>query len=56
MKTVLGSTEPNLSVIKFCDREGKKIGEINVRMDNMVGKIKDIMIKMITRTKMTIQK
>ena len=56
MDTVLGITEPIFSVIKFCDREGPKIGEINERMDNMVGKIKDIMIKMITRTKMTIQK
>ena len=43
--TVLGITEPIFSVIKFCDREGPKIGEINERMDNMVGKIKDIMDK-----------
>ena len=45
MDTVLGITEPIFSVIKFCDREGPKIGEINERMDNMVGKIKDIMDK-----------
>ena len=56
METVLAITEPIFSVLEFCDGEGPKIGEIYETMNNMVGKIKDIMIKMITRTKMTIQK
>ena len=30
-------------MVKFCDGEGPKMGEIYERMDNMVGEIKDAM-------------
>ncbi|KAL7606588.1 hypothetical protein Lser_V15G19453 [Lactuca serriola] len=36
-------TKPIFLLIKFCDGEGPKMGEIYERMDNMMGKIKDIM-------------
>ena len=45
METVLAITEPIFSVLEFCDGEGPKIGEIYETMNNMVGKIKDIMDK-----------
>ena len=45
VEIVLGITETIFSVIRFCDREGPKIGGIYERIDNMVGKIKDIMDK-----------
>lgn len=31
-------------LIKFCDGEGEKMGEIYERLDNMLGEIKDVMI------------
>ena len=34
-------------MIKFCDGEGAKIGEVYERMDSTVGEIKDVM-KMCT--------
>lgn len=40
---ILAITEPIYSVLRFSDGEGPKMGEIYERMDNMVGKIKDIM-------------
>nr|KAJ0214584.1 hypothetical protein LSAT_V11C400227280 [Lactuca sativa] len=40
---VLAITKPIFLLIKFCDGEGPKMGEIYEKMDNMLGEIKDIM-------------
>ncbi|KAI3816967.1 hypothetical protein L1987_10752 [Smallanthus sonchifolius] len=40
---ILAITYPIFLLIKFCDGEGPKMGEIYERMDNMVGEIKDAM-------------
>ncbi|KAJ9564787.1 hypothetical protein OSB04_000753 [Centaurea solstitialis] len=41
--SVLEITKPIFLLIKFCDGEGSKMGEIYERMDNMMGEIKDVM-------------
>ncbi|KAI3698708.1 hypothetical protein L2E82_42453 [Cichorium intybus] len=43
VQSVLAITKPIFLLIKFCDGEGPKIGEIYEKMDNMLGEIKDIM-------------
>ncbi|KAI3524020.1 hypothetical protein L1887_02614 [Cichorium endivia] len=40
---ILTITKPIFLLIKFCDGEGPKMGEIYERMDNMLGEIKDAM-------------
>nr|KAJ0190192.1 hypothetical protein LSAT_V11C800398800 [Lactuca sativa] len=37
----LAITKPIFYMIKFCDGEGPKVGEIYERMDNMMGQIKE---------------
>ncbi|KAI3790548.1 hypothetical protein L2E82_03661 [Cichorium intybus] len=43
VQSVLAITKLIFLLIKFCDGEGPKIGEIYEKMDNMLGEIKDIM-------------
>ncbi|KAL4556082.1 hypothetical protein LXL04_038722 [Taraxacum kok-saghyz] len=43
VESVLAITKPIFLLIKFCDGEGPKMGEIYEKMDNMLGEIKDIM-------------
>ncbi|GJR24789.1 hypothetical protein Tco_0973316 [Tanacetum coccineum] len=40
---ILAVTKPIFSLIKFCDGDGPRMGEIYERMNNMVGEIKDVM-------------
>ena len=40
---MLAITKPIFLLIKFCDDDGSKMGEIYERMDNMLGEIKDVM-------------
>ncbi|GJX36114.1 putative ribonuclease H-like domain-containing protein [Tanacetum coccineum] len=40
---ILAVTKPIFLLIKFCDGDGPRMGEIYERMDNMVGEIKDVM-------------
>ncbi|PWA81484.1 hypothetical protein CTI12_AA186260 [Artemisia annua] len=43
VESILAITKPIFLLIKFCDGEGTKMGEIYEKMDNMLGEIKDIM-------------
>ncbi|XP_077250104.1 uncharacterized protein LOC143889688 [Tasmannia lanceolata] len=43
--SILAITKPIYFLIKFCDGDGPKMGEIYERMDNMLGEIKDFMKK-----------
>ena len=43
VESVLAITKPIFLLIKFCDGEGPKMGEIYEKMDNMLGEIKDVM-------------
>ncbi|XP_022003418.2 uncharacterized protein LOC110900866 [Helianthus annuus] len=43
VENILAITKPIFLLIKFCDGEGLKMGEIYEKMDNMVGEIKDVM-------------
>ncbi|PWA68651.1 hypothetical protein CTI12_AA306470 [Artemisia annua] len=43
VESILAITKPIFLLIKFCDGEGTKMGEIYKKMDNMLGEIKDIM-------------
>ncbi|KAJ9543423.1 hypothetical protein OSB04_023130 [Centaurea solstitialis] len=43
VEDILKVTKPLFLMVKFCDGEGPKMGEIYERMDNMLGKIKDVM-------------
>jgi len=45
VENILAITKPIFLVIKFCDGEGPRMGEIYERMDNMVGEIKDVMVE-----------
>lgn len=40
---IIKFTKPIYYLIKFCDGEGQKMGEVYERMDNMLGEIKDAM-------------
>ena len=40
---ILKITKPLYLMIKFCDGEGPKMGDIYEKMDNMLGEIKDVM-------------
>ncbi|XP_056685773.1 uncharacterized protein [Spinacia oleracea] len=40
---IVSFTKPLYKLLKFCDGDGPKMGEIYERMDNMIGEIKDIM-------------
>ena len=42
---IINITKPIYFLIKFVDGEGQKMGEIYERMDNMLGEIKDVMMK-----------
>ncbi|KAK9045895.1 hypothetical protein V6N11_051798 [Hibiscus sabdariffa] len=43
VKEIVRITKPIYMLLKFCDGEGPRMGEIYERMDNMLGEIKDIM-------------
>ena len=43
VENIISITKPIFFLIKFCDGEGQKMGEIYEKMDNMLGEIKDIM-------------
>ncbi|XP_021991131.1 uncharacterized protein LOC110887875 [Helianthus annuus] len=43
VENILKITKPIFLLIKFCDGEGTKMGEIYEKMDNMLGEIKDVM-------------
>ncbi|XP_022032814.1 uncharacterized protein LOC110933922 [Helianthus annuus] len=43
VENILAITKPIFLLIKFCDGEGLKMGEIYEKMYNMVGEIKDVM-------------
>lgn len=43
VENIVAITKPIYLVIRFCDGEGPKMGEIYEKMDNMLGEIKDIM-------------
>nr|XP_043631554.1 uncharacterized protein LOC122603007 [Erigeron canadensis] len=43
VENILAFTKPIFLMVKFCDGEGPKMGEIYERMDNMLGEIKDAM-------------
>ncbi|XP_077249156.1 uncharacterized protein LOC143888600 [Tasmannia lanceolata] len=43
--SILAIAKPIYFLIKFCDGDGPKMGEIYERMDNMLGEIKDFMKK-----------
>ncbi|XP_076914925.1 uncharacterized protein LOC143574094 [Bidens hawaiensis] len=45
VENILAITKPVYLLIKFCDGEGPRMGEIYEKMDNMVGEIKDIMME-----------
>jgi hypothetical protein len=42
---ILRMTKPIFLMIKFCDGEGPKMGEVYEKMDNMLGEIKDVMMQ-----------
>ena len=42
---ILKITKPIYLMIKFCDGEGPKMGEIYERMDNMLGAIKEAVVR-----------
>jgi hypothetical protein len=44
VETILSITKPIFLMIKFCDGEGSKMGEVYERMDNMLGEIQDVML------------
>lgn len=44
VESILSFTKPIYLMVKFCDGDGPKMGEIYERMDNMLGEIKDIMV------------
>ncbi|KAL7587843.1 hypothetical protein Lser_V15G37134 [Lactuca serriola] len=44
VESVLAVTKPIYLMVKFCDGEGSKMGEIYEKMDNMLGEIKDVMM------------
>ncbi|KAJ9538755.1 hypothetical protein OSB04_031488 [Centaurea solstitialis] len=44
VESILAFTKPIYLMIKFCDGEGSKMGEIYEKMDNMLGEIKDVMV------------
>ncbi|KAL2897839.1 Toll-like receptor 4, partial [Bienertia sinuspersici] len=43
VSNVIVITKPIWKLLKFCDGDGPKMGEIYERMDNLVGEVKDIM-------------
>ncbi|KAL7584675.1 uncharacterized protein LOC111920429 [Lactuca sativa] len=43
VENILAITKPIFLLLKFCDGEGPKMGEIYERMDSMLGEIKDVM-------------
>ncbi|XP_076930748.1 uncharacterized protein LOC143595669 [Bidens hawaiensis] len=45
VENILAITKPIYLLVKFCDGEGPRMGEIYEKMDNMVGEIKDIMVE-----------
>ncbi|XP_076934549.1 uncharacterized protein LOC143600881, partial [Bidens hawaiensis] len=45
VENILAITKPIYLLIRFCDDEGPRMGEIYEKMDNMVDEIKDIMIE-----------
>ncbi|KAJ0901317.1 putative ribonuclease H-like superfamily [Helianthus annuus] len=45
VENILAITKPIYLLIKFCDGDGPKMGEVYERMDNMLGEIKDVMKK-----------
>lgn len=44
IESILVITEPIFLLIKFCDGDGSKLGEMYEKMDNMLEKIKDVML------------
>ncbi|KAK9057621.1 hypothetical protein SSX86_022457 [Deinandra increscens subsp. villosa] len=43
VENILKITKPIYLLVKFCDGEGAKMGEIYEKMDNMLGEIKEVM-------------
>ncbi|KAE8720978.1 hypothetical protein F3Y22_tig00017792pilonHSYRG00049 [Hibiscus syriacus] len=43
VENILKITKPIFLMVKFCNGEGPKMGEIYEKMDNMIGEIKDVM-------------
>lgn len=43
VENIVRITKPLFLLIKFCDGEGPKMGEVYERMDNMLGELKEIM-------------
>ncbi|KAK1438667.1 hypothetical protein QVD17_04476 [Tagetes erecta] len=43
VENILAITKPIYLLVRFCDSEGPRMGEIYEKMDNMVGEIKEIM-------------
>ncbi|KAK9048331.1 hypothetical protein SSX86_032706 [Deinandra increscens subsp. villosa] len=47
VEEILKITKPIYLMVKFCDGEGPKMGEIYEKMDNMLGEIKEVMAESI---------